>query len=137
VISWLWFIKLLIQQNIPDHLPQGDPLRCCSARRNEPNVHKVEMRDNGERWHGAQLSLIIAGHWQYYRAKVREPAASADHVCYEARRCALGGAICEKPFICNIFCTPQCSATMQQDRKAFAPSPRAATTPLHKPMDCA
>ena len=40
---------------------------CC---RNEPNVHKVEMRDNVDRWHGAQLSLIIAGHWQYYRAKV-------------------------------------------------------------------
>jgi len=49
---------------------QGHLLGHCSARRNEPNVHKAEMRDNGDRWHGAQLSLIIAGHWQYYRAKV-------------------------------------------------------------------
>ena len=28
------------------------------------------MRDNADQWHGAELSLVIAGHWQYYRAKV-------------------------------------------------------------------
>ena len=39
-------------------------------RRNEPNVHKVEQRGNDERWHGSQLSLIIAGHWTPYRAKI-------------------------------------------------------------------
>jgi DNA topoisomerase VI subunit B len=38
--------------------------------RNEPNVHESAMRDNPSRWHGAELSLIIAGHWQYYRAKI-------------------------------------------------------------------
>ena len=38
--------------------------------RNEPNVHKMEMRGNDERWHGSQLSLIIAGHWTPYRAKI-------------------------------------------------------------------
>ena len=37
------------------------------------------MRDNGDRWHGAQLSLIIAGHWQYYRAKV--PACGLCRSC--------------------------------------------------------
>ena len=29
-----------------------------------------EMRDNEDQWHGAELSLIIAGNWQYYRAKI-------------------------------------------------------------------
>ena len=52
------------------HWPIGRSRGPQYCRRNEPNVHKVEMRDNVERWHGAQLSLIIAGHWQYYRAKV-------------------------------------------------------------------
>ncbi len=39
-------------------------------RRNQPNVHEVKKLDNGGGWHGAQLTLLIAGHWQYYRAKI-------------------------------------------------------------------
>ena len=38
--------------------------------RNEPNVHKSEMRDNEAGWRGSQLSLIIAGDWRYYRSKI-------------------------------------------------------------------
>lgn len=38
--------------------------------RNEPNVHAEAMRDNAERWHGAELSVTILGNWQYYRSKV-------------------------------------------------------------------
>ena len=62
----------MAQQSMPDstETQMVHIQRRCLGCRNEPNVHKVEMRDNQDRWHGAQLSLIIAGHWQYYRAKV-------------------------------------------------------------------
>ena len=39
-------------------------------RRNQPNVHEQRLLDNPDGWHGAELSVIIAGNWQYYRAKV-------------------------------------------------------------------
>ncbi|EFN52240.1 hypothetical protein CHLNCDRAFT_26891 [Chlorella variabilis] len=39
-------------------------------QRNQPNVHEQKLLDNGEGWHGAELSVVIAGNWQYYRAKV-------------------------------------------------------------------
>ncbi|KAK9809996.1 hypothetical protein WJX72_003097 [[Myrmecia] bisecta] len=38
--------------------------------KNEPNVHWVKQPDNPDKWHGAELSVIIAGNWQYYRAKI-------------------------------------------------------------------
>lgn len=40
---------------------------CC---RNQPNVHEQKLLDNADGWHGAELSVVIAGNWQYYRAKV-------------------------------------------------------------------
>lgn len=42
----------------------------AACRRNQPNVHEQKLLDNGEGWHGAELSVVIAGNWQYYRAKV-------------------------------------------------------------------
>ncbi|KAI3432870.1 hypothetical protein D9Q98_010453 [Chlorella vulgaris] len=39
-------------------------------QRNQPNVHEQKLLDNSDGWHGAELSVIIAGNWQYYRAKV-------------------------------------------------------------------
>lgn len=39
-------------------------------QRNEPNVHASKLLDNPEGWRGAELSVVIAGNWQYYRPKV-------------------------------------------------------------------
>ncbi|KFM28392.1 DNA topoisomerase 6 subunit B [Auxenochlorella protothecoides] len=39
-------------------------------QKNQPNVHEQKLLDNLDHWHGAELSLIIAGNWQYYRSKV-------------------------------------------------------------------
>lgn len=33
-------------------------------------MHEQKLLDNLDGWHGSELSLIIAGNWQYYRAKV-------------------------------------------------------------------
>ena len=33
-------------------------------------MHEQRLLDNPDGWHGAELSVIIAGNWQYYRAKV-------------------------------------------------------------------
>ena len=34
-------------------------------------MHESKLLDNPDGWHGAELSVIIAGNWAYYRAKVR------------------------------------------------------------------
>ena len=39
-------------------------------RQNLPNVHESDLLPNPDGWHGAELSVTICGHWQYYRAKV-------------------------------------------------------------------
>lgn len=39
-------------------------------QRNEPNIHEEKLLENPERWHGAELSVIIEGNWSYYRAKI-------------------------------------------------------------------
>lgn len=39
-------------------------------QRNEPNIYKEHQRPNPEGWHGAEVSVTIAGNWQYYRAKI-------------------------------------------------------------------
>eukprot|EP00889_Picochlorum_renovo_P003283 jgi/Picre1/30313/NNA_005677.t1 len=39
-------------------------------RKNLPNVHEGKELTNENGWHGAELSVTICGHWQYYRAKV-------------------------------------------------------------------
>lgn len=39
-------------------------------QKNEPNVHTSKMLENADGWHGAELSVTIAGNWQYYRAKI-------------------------------------------------------------------
>ena len=64
------------------------------------------MRDNGGRWHGAQLSLIIAGHWQYYRAKVAT-CGSVDRVCCEPMCCLVQRGMHWRieAYLCNMCCT--------------------------------
>jgi DNA topoisomerase-6 subunit B len=39
-------------------------------RANRPNVHEARQTPNSKNWHGAELSLTIAGNWSFYRAKV-------------------------------------------------------------------
>jgi DNA topoisomerase VI B subunit len=39
-------------------------------RKNEPEVVAEAQPPNPDGWHGAELSLVIAGNWQYYRPKV-------------------------------------------------------------------
>lgn len=64
----------------------GLPIEVTSARRgsatrsyykldldiqkNRPNVHVSKFLENKDSWHGSELSVVIAGNWQYYRAKV-------------------------------------------------------------------
>lgn len=71
----MWHAKGL--GTCPDFFPLSTrvrPLRVLrflfSLRRNQPNVHEQKLLDNPDHWHGAELSLIIAGNWQYYRSKV-------------------------------------------------------------------
>ena len=39
-------------------------------QKNQPNVHMSKVMDNSDRWHGSELTVVIAGNWQYYRSKV-------------------------------------------------------------------
>ncbi|KAF5748777.1 DNA topoisomerase 6 subunit B isoform X1 [Tripterygium wilfordii] len=38
--------------------------------RNIPNVHIHEKRDNKDRWHGAEIQVVIEGNWTTYRSKI-------------------------------------------------------------------
>ncbi|KAK6925689.1 DNA topoisomerase VI, subunit B, transducer [Dillenia turbinata] len=38
--------------------------------RNIPHVHLHETRDNKERWHGAEIQVVIEGNWTTYRSKI-------------------------------------------------------------------
>lgn len=38
--------------------------------RNIPHVHLHEKRDNKDRWHGAEIQVIIEGNWSTYRSKI-------------------------------------------------------------------
>lgn len=35
--------------------------------RNIPHVHLHEKRENKERWHGAEIQVVIEGNWTTYR----------------------------------------------------------------------
>ncbi len=39
-------------------------------QRNEPNIYKEQLLPNPQGWFGAEVSVTIAGNWQYYRAKI-------------------------------------------------------------------
>ncbi|XP_031261680.1 DNA topoisomerase 6 subunit B [Pistacia vera] len=39
-------------------------------RRNIPNIHKHEKRDNKYKWHGAEVQVVIEGNWTTYRSKI-------------------------------------------------------------------
>jgi hypothetical protein len=41
-----------------------------SCDRNEPNIYSETRSDNSDGWHGSKVSVIIAGNWPYYRAKL-------------------------------------------------------------------
>ncbi|CAB4281772.1 unnamed protein product [Prunus armeniaca] len=38
--------------------------------RNIPHVHLHEKRDNKDRWHGAEIQVVIEGNWTTYRSKI-------------------------------------------------------------------
>ncbi|GMN26493.1 hypothetical protein TIFTF001_001327 [Ficus carica] len=38
--------------------------------RNIPHVHAHEKQDNKERWHGAEIQVVIEGNWTTYRSKI-------------------------------------------------------------------
>ncbi|CAA0805756.1 DNA topoisomerase 6 subunit B [Striga hermonthica] len=38
--------------------------------RNVPHIHVHEKRDNEERWHGAEIQIVIEGNWTTYRSKI-------------------------------------------------------------------
>ncbi|KAG9156215.1 hypothetical protein Leryth_021623 [Lithospermum erythrorhizon] len=39
-------------------------------QKNTPHIHLHEKRDNKERWHGAQIQIVIEGNWTTYRSKI-------------------------------------------------------------------
>lgn len=38
--------------------------------RNIPHIHVHEKRENSERWHGAEIQIVIEGNWTTYRSKI-------------------------------------------------------------------
>ncbi|KAL5565322.1 hypothetical protein UlMin_028486 [Ulmus minor] len=38
--------------------------------RNIPHIHVHEKRDDKERWHGAEIQVVIEGNWTTYRSKI-------------------------------------------------------------------
>ncbi|EOY32515.1 hypothetical protein QUC31_019381 [Theobroma cacao] len=38
--------------------------------RNIPHIHLHEKRDNKDRWHGAEIQVVIEGNWTTYRSKI-------------------------------------------------------------------
>ncbi|KAL6204070.1 hypothetical protein ACLB2K_021339 [Fragaria x ananassa] len=38
--------------------------------RNIPHVHNHEKRDSKDRWHGAEIQVVIGGNWTTYRSKI-------------------------------------------------------------------
>ncbi|XP_068637644.1 DNA topoisomerase 6 subunit B [Aristolochia californica] len=41
-----------------------------NIHKNIPHVHIHEKRDNKDRWHGAEIQVIIEGNWSTYRSKI-------------------------------------------------------------------
>ncbi|KAK8520560.1 hypothetical protein V6N12_004495 [Hibiscus sabdariffa] len=38
--------------------------------RNVPHIHLHEKRDNKDKWHGAEIQVVIEGNWTTYRSKI-------------------------------------------------------------------
>lgn len=38
--------------------------------KNVPHIHVHEKRENTERWHGAEIQIVIEGNWTTYRSKI-------------------------------------------------------------------
>ncbi|OIS98705.1 PREDICTED: DNA topoisomerase 6 subunit B isoform X1 [Nicotiana attenuata] len=38
--------------------------------KNVPHIHVHEKRENNERWHGAEIQIVIEGNWTTYRSKI-------------------------------------------------------------------
>ncbi|KAF3683479.1 DNA topoisomerase 6 subunit B [Capsicum annuum] len=38
--------------------------------RNVPHIHVHEKRENKDRWHGAEIQIVIEGNWTTYRSKI-------------------------------------------------------------------
>ncbi|KAL5765027.1 hypothetical protein ACOSP7_017336 [Xanthoceras sorbifolium] len=41
-----------------------------NIHKNIPHVHLHEKRDNKDRWHGAEIQVVIEGNWTTYRSKI-------------------------------------------------------------------
>lgn len=63
--------------------------------KNEPNIHVEEKLPNPDKWHGAELSVIIEGNWTTYRSKIlkylRQLAVITPYAEFQFR-CASRGA---------------------------------------------
>lgn len=51
--------------------------------RNIPHIHVHEKRENRERWHGAEIQIVIEGNWTTYRVWFSNLTLSGGFVCYE------------------------------------------------------
>ncbi|KAL5708005.1 DNA topoisomerase (ATP-hydrolyzing) [Ranunculus cassubicifolius] len=51
------------------HMRVGIPSQIQSLK-NIPHIHLHEKRDNKERWHGAEIQVVIEGNWTTYRSKI-------------------------------------------------------------------
>lgn len=50
--------------------------------RNIPHIHVHEKRGNGERWHGAEIQIVIEGNWTTYRVWFSILTLTWDSVSY-------------------------------------------------------
>lgn len=51
--------------------------------RNIPHIHVHEKRENKERWHGAEIQIVIEGNWTKYRVRFSKLTLTGGSVCYE------------------------------------------------------
>ena len=52
--------------------------------RNIPHIHLHEKRDNKDRWHGAEIQVVIEGNWTTYRVY---DTSSFPIILFEFHRC--------------------------------------------------
>lgn len=45
----------------------GKLILCNFLIRNVPHIHFHEKRKNDDRWHGAEIQVVIEGNWTTYR----------------------------------------------------------------------
>lgn len=58
----------------------------CNDFRNIPHIHVHEKRENKERWHGAEIQIVIEGNWTTYRVRFRKLVLTGGSIYYELHR---------------------------------------------------